>query len=293
MKSFDYDFLIDSIKQSKNVTEIAYKYFGYFNSRSITIIKGWINEYPEIEVSHIRGMDTKGVCLKCGINYKKPYKASKFCSHSCSATYSNTRRKHSKETKVKIRNTLEQKVKKEIKLTKCLYCKNELSRKQTLKKLKYCSRKCSNSCPLYRKMLSEKVKKRIAEGKHKGWNSRNIESYPEKFFKGVLDSNGVEYTKEYKVLHKNLGMKTKSYYFLDFYIEVNGFKIDLEIDGGQHKYRVESDTIRDEVLTKNGYIVHRIPWKAINTPSGKIYIREEIEKLLKLIDSLKNQKLNL
>ena len=40
---------------------------------------------------------------------------------------------------------------------------------------------------------------------------------------------------------------TKNNWFLDFYIELNNKKIDLEIDGKQHKYkdRIESDTKRD------------------------------------------------
>ena len=40
------------------------------------------------------------------------------------------------------------------------------------------------------------MKERIKNGLHKGWQSRNIISYPEKFFIEVLKNNGLE--KEYK-----------------------------------------------------------------------------------------------
>ena len=75
--------------------------------------------------------------------------------------------------------------------------------------------------------------------------------------------------------------KPFSCYFLDFKIG----NIDLEIDGKQHNYeeQKEKDKIRDKYLRKAGYIVYRIKWKSINSESGKKYIKEEIEKLLKFI----------
>lgn len=49
-------------------------------------------------------------------------------------------------------------------------------------------------------------------------------------------------------------------YFLDFLIEKNGKKIDLEIDGKQHEYedRKAHDILRDQYLTDLGFIVYRI-----------------------------------
>ena len=74
-------------------------------------------------------------------------------------------------------------------------------------------------------------------------------------------------------------------YFLDFYIEIDGRKIDLEIDGKQHKYdeRRNSDIIRDEFVKTQGVEVYRIEWNSINTEYGKNLMKEKIEKFLEFI----------
>jgi very-short-patch-repair endonuclease len=60
-------------------------------------------------------------------------------------------------------------------------------------------------------------------------------------------------------------------------------KIDLEIDGKQHKDRKESDTKRDQALANNGYRVYRIEWKSINKSDGREFIKKEIEKFLEFM----------
>ena len=57
-------------------------------------------------------------------------------------------------------------------------------------------------------------------------------------------------------------------------------KIDLEIDGKQHKLedRKKHDRIRDERLIKIGWKVYRIEWKDLR--KNKEYIKEEINKFL-------------
>lgn len=80
------------------------------------------------------------------------------------------------------------------------------------------------------------------------------ESYPERYFTKVFYKENIQgYTKEYSV----------SGYFLDFaFIED---KIDLEIDGSQHYVDlkiIEHDKIRTETLTKLGWTVVRIDWRA-------------------------------
>ena len=125
--------------------------------------------------------------------------------------------------------------------------------------------------------MSEKVD----NGDHVGWTSRSISSYPEEFFKGVLKNIEIEYEFNYPVKKYSLGLKSRACYFLDFYIEKDGKKIDLEIDGKQHEMpeRTESDIIRDDALTRNGFIVYRIKWKNPTNEKNKIYIEEEITKL--------------
>lgn len=126
------------------------------------------------------------------------------------------------------------------------------------------------------------MKIRIKEGKHKGWQSRNILSYPERFFIRVLKRNKINNFCEpnYTIKKRDLGLDDDSNYFLDFYFEEK--KIDLEIDGKQYELdeRKESDKNRDKILTKNEIRVYRIKWKNINTKNGKNYIKNEIIKFL-------------
>lgn len=123
----------------------------------------------------------------------------------------------------------------------------------------------------------------IASGKHQGWKTRNICSYAEKFWTKVLDNNKISYKREMTVKYNN-GPSDR--YFLDFYIESNGRKIDLEIDGKQHKYadRAEHDRIRDERLTNLGYVVYRIDWNEINSEKGKLRMKEKIDRFLDFLN---------
>lgn len=76
--------------------------------------------------------------------------------------------------------------------------------------------------------------------------------------------------------------------FLDFYIEKNGVKIDLEIDGKQHKYedRKENDEIRDLFVSEQGIKVYRIDWNEINSQKGKQLMEEKINKFLDYYNKL-------
>lgn len=151
----------------------------------------------------------------------------------------------------------------------------------------YAKARYANATIEQRHKWSEDAKKLMAEGKIKPWQSRNTLSYPEKFFKKVLENNNIKFEgPNYVVKQKDLGVPnclSSACYFLDFKIGM----IDLEIDGKQHwsdKDRVESDRLRDEYLTKAGYIVYRIKWKSINSENGKQYIKNEIEKFLTFLN---------
>lgn len=153
---------------------------------------------------------------------------------------------------------------KEIKNHKCHFCKKEIYGK--FETLMYCY-ECAEKNGLRNLQLYNSEGKRIpskkriesaravqqrliAEGKHKGWQSRNLVSYPEQFWKRVLENNNIEYSFNHVVKKKELGLNDMSNYFLDFLIDN---RIDLEIDGKQHKYpdRIESDKLRDSLLTKS------------------------------------------
>lgn len=131
----------------------------------------------------------------------------------------------------------------------------------------------------YRKNISKKIQENIKNGLHKGWKSRNIVSYPERFFQKVLKLNNIDYDFNHVVHKRDLGVNDSSSYFLDFFIRND---IDLEVDGKQHQLpeRAESDKIRDELLTKSGYKVYRIKWNEINSKEGKELMKQKINDFL-------------
>ena len=158
---------------------------------------------------------------------------------------------------------------------KCVICGNVIPPIRTksgkYSKTKYCSKECHQIDKVkngHKAYESSKMK-----GLHKPWRSRNITSYPENFWIRVLENNNIKFAREYFLNKK---------YFLDFYIEVNGRKIDLEIDGKQHKREdhIKHDKIRDEYVSSLGIEVYRVPWNSINTESGKILMKEKIDNFL-------------
>lgn len=166
-----------------------------------------------------------------------------------------------------------------------IFCKECGRKLKYNNKSGYCNRHFRDhvfSTDEYRKNLSSSVRRNVENGTHKGWQTRNIVSYPEKFFIDVLKNNQLfEKCEMNKPISKSsLGLSGNENYFLDFFFAEK--MIDLEIDGKQHFYedRIESDETRDAALTKNGYRVYRIKWKSINRPEGKAYIKTEIDNFL-------------
>ena len=141
---------------------------------------------------------------------------------------------------------------------------------------------CCETChkELIKQIGKETYQKVKNEGRFQGWKSRNIISYAEKFWKQVLDNNSIPYIREYLLEYGDLHNGER--YFLDFYIEINNRKIDLEIDGKQHKYldRIELDIKRDKFIKSQGIEVYRIEWNEINSQNGKKLMQEKINKFL-------------
>lgn len=214
-------------------------------------------------------------CLYCGKELKS--KRNKFCDHSCSAKYNNARRHLSSETKEKISKTFTEKYGKIVEekhLSHCVICGKEFV-PYKLKNKRFSSTKtCSDECAHLLKILrsKESQEKLLKEGRHKGWQSRNIISYAEQFWINVLQNNNIEYQKEYYF----------GKYFLDFYIVKGDKQIDLEIDGKQHLYqeRKQHDKERDEYLKNNNIIVYRIAWNNINNNDGKKEMQGKIDDFL-------------
>ena len=271
------------ILSSYSIGDLALKLFGYSNGKQ---------KEKAIEVLEKNGFDLiffdgknknakyeriLKICPICQrefltlLGHKKEKKA---CSISCSNSLNPKRIKNPNPVKKKriyipVSNPKSSKPKTE---KECIICNSIFL---GTKKARTCSKECSNQ--LQRNIMKEKVLK----GEHKGWASRNISSYPEEFFKGVLENLQVSYEFNFPVPKSSLGVRSSSAYFLDFYIQIGQRKIDLEIDGKQHEYpdRKESDQERDSLLTKNGYEVYRIGWKNPVNDKNKDYIKGEIEKL--------------
>ena len=240
-------------------------------------------------------------CEKCGKLVEEKYGSGRFCSRKCANSHIltheqklhislgviksiiKTKTKKRKNIKIKFKYTINQAEEKiEICNKVCPICG-----KQYVGNTKTCSKECGH---IYRKTitgigvkeetrkkLSIAVQKRIKNGTHNGWTTRNIESYAEKFFKKVLENNNIKYEFNKPIKKLDLGIQENGCYFLDFALSN---KIDLEIDGKQHKLedRKKHDKIRDERLTKNGWKVYRIEWKSL--PKNNEYIKEEIDKFL-------------
>lgn len=259
----------------------------------------------------------KKICPCCGkefetVSGRKDEK--KFCSLHCSATYSGNKSRNVSDEQKKIvsakmkafyeaypekkaicsinaqklnnrRHNLKNEIKpytvKPERLCSVCYTKIKFNNKTGL--CQHCLRTTEQGKAIMSKNSKMVADKLIASGKHQGWQSRNITSYAEKFWIKVLDNNKVSYKREMVVKYNN-GPSDR--YFLDFYIESKGRKIDLEIDGKQHKYadRAEHDRIRDERLTNLGYVVYRIDWNEINSEKGKLRMKEKIDKFLDFLN---------
>lgn len=232
-------------------------------------------------------------CLNCGkkIPFEKRYL--KCCNQSCANSYSNKLKgPHTEETKQKISQSIKKGIEEHRYILKngygeynygirtfiCQYCGKEII---SNKYHKFCSDECRHNS------ASEKAKalrkKEIENGTFQGWKTRNITSYAEKFWKQVLDNNNIPYIREKLFEYGNSGKGER--YFLDFYIEINNRKIDLEIDGKQHKYeeRKEKDIIRDQYIKESGIEVYRIDWNEINSEQGSLKMKEKIDKFLDFI----------
>jgi len=220
------------------------------------------------------------ICEKCGKLVTEKYGSGRFCSRACANS-----RIHNEEQKLNISKgvikhykSINKPISSDEKI--CPICG-----KKYYTNNKTCSKECGQKYRIQitgikeetRLKLSQQVQKRIKNGTHNGWKTRNIESYAEKFFKKVLENNNIKYEFNKPILKNDLDIKENGCYFLDFALSN---KIDLEIDGKQHKIkeRQEHDKIRDERLKNKGWKVYRIEWKSL--PKNNEYIKEEINKFL-------------
>jgi len=287
MNKTDFKIFIYTIK---NINMNKFKESKYYMSKEhlINFINARIKGNKKIKELKNERIEDYNINPKLCINCKKPLlyskQRNKFCCKSCAAIFNNKNRSDdfiTEEFKEKQRNNAikgfnkRKRDKGEISYyeleIKCPECGKPLTNEQKMRNRTYCSNSCrsKNISDDTRKKISDAIKERIKNGLHKGWSSRNIESYPETFFKKVLENNNIKYEFNKSVTKESLGLGGGYSYFLDFYIEDKN--IDLEIDGAQHKFeeRIESDEIRDNALINSGFIVYRIEWKNISTQKRK------------------------
>lgn len=263
-----------------NLTKVLYELLSKFDVVLDLSMQGFVNK---------RYYENPKRCKNCGKIITK--RKNEFCSHSCSATYSNKRRRHTAETKRKISDSVKKyfsahpstyyrKLITEYKRT-CIICGKEFSTYRGIGLRASRSKTCSIECNkiLRSRNSAETIKKLKAEGRFQGWKSRNITSYAEKFWATVLSNNGIEYTREKKI----------GKYFIDFYIKNGDAVIDLEIDGKQHKYkdRHASDIERDKYLSSLGIIVYRVEWNSINTETGSSKMKLKIDEFLNFYNTMR------
>ena len=234
-------------------------------------------------------------CENCNQEHDGNYGSGRFCCKKCARSFSTKAKrkeinqKVSKKLKDRAKNNLPKDTSWQVEIN-CEWCDKLFIKRQ--KNQRFCSQKCSRTRNWkLRTLAAHKAnQKLIKEGKYVGWQSRAILSYPEKFFKKVLINNKLfdKCIVNYPIKKKYLGINQTNCYFLDFYFPE--LKLDLEIDGKQHKYseREKSDIVRDKLLTNNNIKVYRIEWKNINNKSGSEYITKEIDKFLEFYSKLIN-----
>lgn len=213
------------------------------------------------------------ICENCMKEHNGSYGSGRFCSCKCARCFSSKAKREEINQKVSLTLLKRRELglcKTNFSIRYCKDCGKQLAFKN---KSGFCHKCCPshiNSKPELRekqRQIQLQLQK-VADGTHQGWKARNIKSYAEIFFETVLNNNHIVYEREKKV----------GKYFLDFVIG----NLDLEIDGKQHQYkdRKQSDILRDDFLTKEGYFVYRIKWNEINSIEGKQMMKDKIEIFL-------------
>ena len=219
------------------------------------------------------------ICENCGCSHAGTYGSGRFCSAKCARSFS-TKQDRANISK-KVSTTLLKRrethhFKTDFSIRHCAECGTQLSIKNKSGLCFHHFQAKLHATDEYREKIRQSQLRLVANGTHKGWKSRNIKSYAEKFFEMVLHNNKIAYDRERYV----------GKYFLDFVIG----DIDLEIDGKQHQYedRKQSDRVRDEYLRSQGFFVYRIKWNEINSDIGKEMMKDKIDLFIDFVDHFVN-----
>ena len=208
----DHNIIQNIIQSNKNYIDIVKELYGYYNGQKLKKLKEYIKEY-NIDISHFdiryrskTRKEISKICTQCNGPFITKNIEQLTCSHKCSNKYFKDKRKVIGTKKIKCALCS-----KEIEVKKqadnkcyCDVCRKSRNRSSSRKeykcitcgksikktKLGYC-RDCVSKTKEYRNNLKKGIRKSIENGNHKGWISRNITSYPEKFFIKVLKNNDI------------------------------------------------------------------------------------------------------
>lgn len=299
LKDINEDEIVNVIKNSISREDVFRKLNVHHGPTNRSFIKKFISDRG-IDISHFdRIWHSKTVrkynkitkiCPQCNCEFET-VDGGKNSSITCSPQCSNiffAHKRMNEEIKVKISHSLQKfhnngeikpirqkrKYYKQILSRTCIICQKDFVSKKTSQKS--CSRKCGGI------VTSNRIKKSVLDGKHKGWAVRPTASYAEKYFQFRLNELNIEYEFNKPISKSSLGLKCAACYFLDFYFPE--IKLDLEIDGKQHlrPERKESDIKRDELLKGVGIQVFRIPWINPVNEEKKSTLENSFQEFLKL-----------
>lgn len=243
-------------------------------------------EQKQKEKQKLNWISEKHRCEKCGKIMTHKYASGRFCSPECSHS-----KVVSEETKQKISNSLkvfrsnQSKEKNNETLKK--ECKNCGKPIKIYNRTCFC-RNCLTNTEEGKKILKLSAVKGAISKKNNGfkpkWMPRNVVPIGEKFFKKFLTLKKIKFVQNFPVKHISQN------YVLDFLIELDGLKIDLEIDGHQHlrEERKKHDQIRDSFLQEKGYIVYRISWPSTKSKNKKNKFKKEVYDFLEFVQTQKN-----
>lgn len=145
-----------------------------------------------------------------------------------------------------------------------------------------CLHSTKEGISLWEKITKRAAKETVLQGKNKPWRPRNQKSFPEIFWKDVLEKNNISFEEEVATPTQD------TCYFLDFKICKNDKVVDLEIDGGQHELpeNIAHDEIRNKTLESMGYIIYRVTWNEVTSLEGKTLMDSKIQRFLDFYQDL-------
>jgi hypothetical protein len=207
--------IIQIIQNGFSINDVCVQVYGYTNGSTIKKIFYFIEE-NDIDISHFKGKNKnrkyniiQRTCPICDSKFDVSEKDKKItCSIGCSNTY--FRSQKPKEIRDKISESLKKynqsNPNNAVYKRKCIHCGLEFERQRLKSGLLSSSTTCSEVCrrELISTKISKSVKERIDKGIHNGWQSRNIISYPEKFFIEVLNNNKIKYEFNHSINKRNI-----------------------------------------------------------------------------------------